>query len=1010
MFKQLIYCFIFFSFFSLDTWAQTAEGPPPLPFPRIEVGAHIDRPVDLAIDSNTRQIVSVSDDRTIRFWDQDTGRLIRTKRVPMNERKEGELYALAIAPQARLLVIGGWTGYSWDKSMSIYVFNIDTMQMIDRITGIHERITAMDFSQDEQRLAVALIDGTTLMYSSPNASADFNQVASSELCRANSYRIHFGSNNKLVVQCFDNKFYVYDYDLGNIAAIELWKDHQVGSVHWSPDSSKLLLSFFDQQRIVIVDGENFELIEELDTSGLPDTVMPQATWSADGRYVLAAGDLELAGKKQLVRWDMQGSKIPEMFPLSNERIFRLLALADGSVTYSSLEHAIGKINSNGDIAFYKAPPIVSHYERDQFLYVSADASAISFALDNAGTRFQHFSIPDRSISVSSKPQPGFLKPLHQAKGMRIENWHFSKNPSYNGKPFSLYPHQESNAFAISPTREFFALALDSELRLYHKNGQLIWSQFTQAGAASVNISQDGKTIVAGLQDGSIRWYRASDGEEFFALFAHKNEIDWVAWTPPGFFIASPDGDKYIGWQLNNSATETAEFYSAWQFERLLYRPDIVQDYFDSKGIWNNSRQFEKFRTQKMRTLAPPKLALSLLEVTDQGTARIRIESNKRQLPIEQYTVFVNDLPVTPFNERLLSDTEQSAFIREHEVPLNATENNIRVETLTQSSFQVANLFVESKAVNPLKKGDLYLLAIGVNELSLMPQNNLNYAAQDAVAIADLLNSSKNQFQNTHIKVLSDLQGEQPTKNNILSALSFLQQSGTHDTVILYIAAHGISNKAGDYFMVPSDGKLEDLVGVMQNDKRDAPSLIRWDSFFEGMRNSTGRRMLIVDTCEAQKIKGNFDFGSLAKRSAAVSFGLLSASTGDEQSQEYPPAEQGLFTFGLLKALEGQADNNQDSIINLEEIYTYTKNFVEENRLLRELPQTPQLLASASLRSTALNSFIQEPEPIIIPEKPIETSATKPWWKNNVFFILLFISGAMILIVLRGRRSTPSNSK
>lgn len=131
-----------------------------------------------------------------------------------------------------------------------------------------------------------------------------------------------------------------------------------------------------------------------------------------------------------------------------------------------------------------------------------------------------------------------------------------------------------------------------------------------------------------------------------------------------------------------------------------------------------------------------------------------------------------------------------------------------------------------------------------------------------------------------------------------------------------------------------------------------------------MRNAAGRRMLIVDTCEAQKIKGNFDFGSLAKRSSAVSFGLLAASTGNEQSQEYPPAEQGLFTYGLLQALQGQADENQDSIINLEEVYAYTKEFVKENRLLADLPQTPQLLASKSLRSTALNDLTEKSSVII----------------------------------------------
>ncbi len=925
---------------------------PALPFPQIEVNAHIDRPVDLAFDAQEQHIISVSDDRTIRKWDQQTGRLISTTRIPIAEGKEGQLYSVAVASESRQLVVGGWTGYSWDKSISLYVFNIDTMKMERRVTGLHERVTALEFSPTEHRLAAALIDGTTIMYN----AKDLSIIAQKNHCTANSYRIDFDDNNRLAVQCFDQHFYIYDENLELLDRQQPWKGHEIGSIQWSPDNSKLAIAYFDKKRVSILDGTSFALLKDLDVSSLGDETISQVTWSTDGRYVYAAGDYKKDGMNRIARWDIGKNSTLKTFPLSKERIFRLIPLPDGGIAYTSLEQAIAKISQNGSIEFNKAPPIVSHYNRDHLLHISANADTVSFALNDEGTKFQEFSVKDRKTKLADAPSPLLFKPIHSTPSMQIKNWRLSSKAIYNGKPLKFYNHQESNALAISPTKDFFALGLDSELRRYNKKGDIVWKQFIVTSVVSLNISQNGETIVAGLQDGSIRWYRASDGGEFFALFPHKNTTDWVAWTPPGFFIASPDGDKYIGWQLNNSSEETAEFYSAWQFEKLLYRPDIVQDYFDSQGVWNNSRQFEKFRTQRMRTLAPPKLEVSLLDVTNQGTAIIRIESEKRRLPIDQYTVFVNDLPVTPFNERQLTNNEQNAFIREHEIPLHAEENYIRVEAMTQSSFQVANLFIESKTQQREQKGDLYLLAIGVNELSSMPENSLNFAAQDAVAVSNLLKTSQYQYKKTHTKILSDLEGETPSKKNILESLSFLNQSTANDTVILYIAAHGISNKAGDYFMVPSDGNLSDLVGVIENNQRDADSLIRWDSFLEGMRNSAGRRMLIVDTCEAQKIKGNFDFGSLAKRSAAVSFGLLSASTGSEQSQEYPPAGQGLFTYALLQALEGKADENKDDKINLQEIYTYTKTFVEKNRLLRDLPQTPQLLASKSIRETSLNTL------------------------------------------------------
>lgn len=951
-----------------SAWAQTKPPKPQqstvpaLPFPRVEVGAHLDRPVDLAFDNKTNQLISVSDDRTIRFWNAQSGRLENTIHVPMSDRKDGELYAATVAADKRLLAVAGWTGYTWDKAISIYLFDLNTRQMVERVQQLPERVTALAFSDDSSRLAVALINGVVRMYNTD----DWSLIQENRQCTTNRFRMHFHLN-RLVTQCFDGKVQVFDSELNQLSSFTPLAEHQPAAVHWSPDGSRILIAYYDIQQLLIVDSQTGQLIRRFATHGLPEGVLPQAVWSADGRYIYAAGDVKQGNSNVVIRWDLQ-DETRELFPLAEKRIFRLLALPDGGVAYTSLEQAVGILDAIGETVFYQAPPIIDHSSRGDLLRISADGKTVSFALNNEGTRYQTFSLAEREMRISDSVPVGLRGPRHTARNMVIENWRDSSSPTLNGQPIPLYQFQRSRALAIAPDSDYFVLGLDSEMRRYQANGKLAWAIATMAGVRMANITADGKTIVAGLQDGSIRWYRAEDGEEFFALFAHRNERDWVAWTPPGFFISSPEGDRYMGWQLNNGKQQRADFYSAWQFERLLYRPDIVQDYFVSQGIWQNSNQFERFRSEKMRNLAPPDVELSVLEITERGTARIEVSARGRQLPIEQYTVYVNEVPVTPFAERRLADGERDKFQRRHEVPLSALQNQLRVEVLTQSSFQVANAFVDVSALAEQQKGDLYVLAIGVNELSLMPENNLNYAMQDALAVIDTLSQPTSAFDQVHVKILSDSSTVTPTRENVLQALSFLQNSTAKDTVILYIAAHGISNKAGDYFMIPADGSPQDMVNVIQNNHREADSLIRWDSFFAGLRNASGRRILIVDTCEAQKIKGNFDFGSLAKRSAAVAFGLLSASTGDEQSQEYPPANQGLFTYGLIQALQGKADINSDQQIDLQEIYQYTANFVQQNKILRELPQTPQMIASSLLQKASLRTI--DPEPAALPAMPL----------------------------------------
>lgn len=55
----------------------------------------------------------------------------------------------------------------------------------------------------------------------------------------------------------------------------------------------------------------------------------------------------------------------------------------------------------------------------------------------------------------------------------------------------------------------------------------------------MNVTPDGRLVVAAYDDGTIRWHRMSDGQELLAAFVHKDDRRWVAWTPSGYYMASP---------------------------------------------------------------------------------------------------------------------------------------------------------------------------------------------------------------------------------------------------------------------------------------------------------------------------------------------------------------------------------------------------------------------------------------------------------------------------------------
>ncbi|MGH8657627.1 MAG: hypothetical protein ACREV4_03860 [Gammaproteobacteria bacterium] len=78
------------------------------------------------------------------------------------------------------------------------------------------------------------------------------------------------------------------------------------------------------------------------------------------------------------------------------------------------------------------------------------------------------------------------------------------------------------------------------------------------------ISGNGRVAVAALSDGTIQWYSMKNGRELFALFPSKppraEDRQWIVWTPDGFYDSSEYGDNYVGWHINRTRDQAADFF------------------------------------------------------------------------------------------------------------------------------------------------------------------------------------------------------------------------------------------------------------------------------------------------------------------------------------------------------------------------------------------------------------------------------------------------------------------
>ena len=115
--------------------AQEPAAAPPILV--LDSGGHTSIVWKVLFTPDGKELISVSDDKTIRFWDVASGEPIRVLRPPIGPGHEGRLYAAALSPDGRTLAVGGW-GLK-DAIGSIYLISTATGR-IERVLKGHTNV------------------------------------------------------------------------------------------------------------------------------------------------------------------------------------------------------------------------------------------------------------------------------------------------------------------------------------------------------------------------------------------------------------------------------------------------------------------------------------------------------------------------------------------------------------------------------------------------------------------------------------------------------------------------------------------------------------------------------------------------------------------------------------------------------------------------------------------------------------------------------------------------------
>ena len=894
------------------------------PMLRVETGMHTAR-IRAAIDAAGRLLVTASDDKTVRLWSLETGNPVRVLRPPIGEGSEGKLYAVAMSPDGRWIATGGSTGYQWNKSHGIYIFETGSGRLVRTIGGLPTIITSLAWSPDGRFVAAGFGGKGGL---SVFSTEDWQEAARDSDYADNLEGLRFADRGELAAVSYDGYVRLYRSGFQLAAKEKAPGGEQPGSVAFSPDGIRLAVGYNDTNKVDVLSATDLRTLPAANTEKVANNVRFYAVaWSEDGALLAGGTYQQRDGPHMILRWTDTRSAATQLVLTARDSVMSILALADGGFVYASADPAFGRYDPQQQRKVERLPDTPDVRNQRDKLRLSPDASVIGFGIEQYGRRPVSFSLKDRRLEVGEAR--GDLA-IAETDGLPLADWNGRYDPKLEGKPLTLQQHELSRSVAIASDHQSFLLGLDFGFRRFDASGKQIWVKPGPAVAWAVNLSRDGRLAVAAFGDGTIRWYRYSDGKELLALFVHRDGKRWVLWTPEGYYDASPGAEDLIGWHVNRGRDHEADFFPASRFRDRFYKPEVVSAVLRTLDMQAALKESGAEATGPITTAAlppvikilspqegavvtasPVQLRYAVRSPSGERVTAIEIRVDGRPLPGGQGVVKLAEGPASP-------EAEQEGTLS---VPIEKDATITLVARAAERSSEAANVRVSFNPAVPsaaatsvtaaVPKPKLYVLAVGISRYK-DPNLQLRYAAKDAADVAAAWASQQGGLYSEVVpRILRD---EQATREAVLDGLDWIERETTsRDVALVLLSGHGDNDGDGAYYFLPYDVDPDRLrrTGVPDIEMRRSLSHV------------AGKALFFFDTCHSGSVMSGrratrTDINSFVSELASAENGLVvfAASTGREFAQERDEWKNGAFSKALIEALSGKADLPGHGVITI----------------------------------------------------------------------------------------------